>query len=101
MVHARVSFITQQSNNLILFDQSEEHEALFFGISWDVMGDVITLRMQPLYTSQNLKKGLTSRARAKSRNEKTGLERSIMAVTFVVTSHYCTEIRVYSIILYS
>jgi len=65
------------------------------------MGDVLTLRVQPLYTSQNLKKGLASRARSKSRNEKMGLEHSIMAVTFVVSSHYCTEIRDYSIVLYS
>jgi len=43
MVHARVSFFIQQSNKLTLFDQSEEHEALFFGISWDMMGDVLTL----------------------------------------------------------
>ena len=56
MVHARVSFINQRSKEIVLFDESEEHEALFFGISRDVMGDVLTLRMQPLYTSQNLKK---------------------------------------------
>jgi len=56
MVHARVSFIIQRSNKLIWFGQSEEHDALFFGISWDMMGDVLTLSMQPLYISPDLKK---------------------------------------------
>jgi hypothetical protein len=40
-----------KSYNLINLKQRN----FIFGIIWDMMGDALTLRMQPLYISQNLK----------------------------------------------